>query len=469
MEYNNSHTMKNEKGVALVSTLLFLAVLGLLATALVFTVQNEMKTSTAYKYTQQAFYVADAGIQKSINWFRNSYLPLINTSMDPTAYNVGAEDYDTAESPVEYDNDPVMLVGQSGSTYIFPNTNSSYASSFASNFGNVSLQADSNNIGVYAVNATLLKHSPAMFVDPTTFISYPSAVERWRIDSIGYWGSTSNPMGVSNIEAVIENSGNALFDKALWGIDEVDLGGTVLVDSYDPEIGAYDPITNAGQEGSVGSNGSVSATGTVDIYGNMAWGPTGSYSAGPNITVTGNMTQMQEERAFPPIPDFTIDPDSPDYSPMNEIIELDPGTYGSLDLRNNGTIKLSPGVYYIDEIAQSASATLEVTGNTTIFVKSGLDLSGQGVVNPTGDPTELTIYYDGTSEAKFVGGSSAYMEVYAPEAPVKLAGNADFFGSFIGKTLQLTGTPQVHFSLGMLDDNLMERPFRVLNWKQKTF
>ena len=61
------------------------------------------------------------------------------------------------------------------------------------------------------------------------------------------------------------------------------------------------------------------------------------------------------------------------------------------------------------------------------------------------------------------------MEVYAPNAPVKLDGNADFFGSFIGKTLMMTGTPQVHFSLGCLDDNLLQRPFRVLSWKQKTF
>jgi len=460
---------RNEEGVALVSTLLFLSVLAILATALVFTVQSEMKTSTAFKYTEQAFFVADAGVQKSINWFRNSYMPLIDSSVDGSVYNIGAEYYDTAESPVEYKDKPVVLAGQSGNASVFPNSNDSYATSFSKLFSYASLQANEDNTGEYAVNATLLKHAPSTFIDPTTFISYPSAVERWRIDSIGYWGSSNNPMGVSNIETIIENSGNALFDKALWGIDSVDLGGTVLVDSYDPAQGNYNPITNAGEEGSVGSNGSVVASGTVEIFGDLAWGPEGSYSQSPNVTVTGDKTQLPQERYFPPLPNFSIPAGSPSAAPKNGTVTINPGSYTDFNIGTGGTLKLNPGVYYVDTISEAATGSLEITGETTIFVKSGLDLDGQGVINPMGNPTQMTIYYDGTSEATFVGGSSAYLEVYAPNAPVKLAGDADFFGSFIGRTLQMTGTPQVHFSLGCLDDNLLQRPFRILSWKQKTF
>ena len=107
---------------------------------------------------------------------------------------------------------------------------------------------------------------------------------------------------------------------------------------------------------------------------------------------------MPEERYFPPIPDFTIPAGSTNYSPHNMTTTVNPGTYGTFDIRSGGTLRLNPGVYYIDSIAEAATATLEITGHTTIFVKSGLDLSGQGVINPLGDPTELTIYYAGTSE-----------------------------------------------------------------------
>jgi hypothetical protein len=438
-------------------------VLGLLSTTLVFTVQNEMKSSASYKYSQQAFYVADAGVQKAVYWYRNSY----RDNYQPNMAQGAAGNFDTAEYPVEINDLPVVLAGQEGSESTFPDDNC--AASFASEFTNQSLQADEKNSGTYAVNATLLKYEVASFLDPTTFVQYQSAVERWRVDSIGYWGNANNPIGVSRIEAVIENSGNALFDRALWGIEGVDLGGTVRVDSYDPSIGNYDRVNNAGNQGSVGSNSSVTAVGTVDIFGDLAYGPTGMFSGGPNITVSGDIMQLPEERIFPPIPDFEIPAGSPNLRPNKETLTIDPGTYGTVDIMNNGILELNPGTYYFDSIQQAALGSMKITGTTIIYVKSGLDLSGQGVINPFGDPTELTVYYDGVDEAKFVGGSSAYMEVYAPEAPVVLTGNADFYGSFIGKTLELTGTPEVHFSLGCTDDNLMEQPFRILSWSQKSF
>ncbi|MBN2243502.1 MAG: pilus assembly PilX N-terminal domain-containing protein [Acidobacteria bacterium] len=450
---------ESERGMALVTTLLFLSVMALLSTTLVFTVQNEMQSSASYKYSQQAFYVADSGVQKAVHWFRDSYNPLTAAT--------GAGSFDMTECPVEMNNLPVMLAGKTGYSSNFPDANCS--TSFAGEFTNKTLSADVKNSGSYAVNATLLKHEAVSFIDPNTFAAYQSAMERWRIDSVGNWGNANKPIGVSRIEAVIENSGNALFDRALWGIEGVDLGGTVLVDSYDPALGHYDPITNAGNDGHVGSNASITATGTVDIMGDLAYGPTGSFSGGPNITVSGTIQQLPQERIFPPIPNFTIPAGSPDISPKSGTITINPGTYGSFDIKSNGVLELNPGVYYVDSIAEAATGSLRITGDTTIYVKSALDLSGQGVINPTGNPTELTIYYDGTSEAKFVGGSEAYMEVYAPEAPITLAGNADFFGSFIGRTLALTGTPEVHFSLGCLDDNLMEQPFRILSWSQKSF
>jgi hypothetical protein len=54
--------------------------MGLLSTALVFTVNNEMMTSAAYKYSQQAFYVANAGVHQAVDWYRStSYVPAMET------------------------------------------------------------------------------------------------------------------------------------------------------------------------------------------------------------------------------------------------------------------------------------------------------------------------------------------------------------------------------------------------------
>jgi hypothetical protein len=113
--------------------------------------------------------------------------------------------------------------------------------------------------------------------------------------------------------------------------------------------------------------------------------------------------------------------------------------------------------------------TGDLTKPTTIFVKSALDLGAQGITNPNGDPTRLNIFYSGTSEMKIHGGPEAFVEVYAPNAPLKMVGNAAFYGSFIGRSVTVQGTPDVHFDEGCLQENLIQRPFRLMTWSRDLY
>jgi type II secretory pathway pseudopilin PulG len=442
----------NQQGMALITTLLFLTVMAVLSTALVFTVQNEMKSSASYKRSQQAFYIANAGIQKAVHWYISSYTP-----------HVPSSDYVYADSPVQRSGNNVLLAGQSGSSSNYPE--SSVNTAFATEFANKSLQGNTNNNGVYAVNATLMKYIPTSFIDPTTFVSYPSAIERWRISSMGYWGSTANPMGVAQITATVENSGNALFDRALWGIDWLDLGGTVRVDSYDPAR-PYSLVDNWGSLGSIGSNGNMTLNGTVTVWGDAAHLGTCPDCPPGQGHVKGNDYQLSQPHTFPPIPSFTVG--ATNYNPKNSTVTLGPGHYGTVNIDTHGTLVLTGGTYYFDSISENASGSLVISGDTTIFVKSGLDLGGQGVMNNLGDPTKLTVFYSGTSEMRMTGGTQAYIEAYAPNAPLKLVGTSDFFGSFTGKTVTIQGTPRVHFDEGCWNEHLMQKPFRLMTWSQNT-
>ncbi len=447
---------KKEQGVALVVTLLFLAALGLLSTALVFTVQAEMQSSTSYKYSQQAFHVANAGVQRSLEWFVDSYTP-----------HLPGADYDNTMLPVKYSGSSVLLAGQTGSTSAYPE--SSVITSFTGTLRNKSLQANTRNSGVFAVNATLLKYDQTTFINPATFLTYPSAVERWRVNSMGYWGPIANPLGISQIIAIVENSGNAVFDRALWGIDSVNLGGTVRLDSYDPALGPYGG-TNIGDKGAIGSNGNVGMTGNTSVMGDVAYGPTGTFTTTSNVTVSGDIIHLEEPRYFPPLPTFTVG--SGNMNVKNGTTTLDPGAYGNVSIGSNGILQLHSGNYYFDSISEGATATLVILnepGTTTIFIKSALDLSGQGVLNPGGDPTKLTVVYAGTSQLKLVGGTGFYGEVYAPNAEIKLSGNSDFYGAFIGKTVTDQGTPSIHFDEGALKNNMIQRPFRIITWYQNAY
>ena len=226
MKHKNGNCRSDEQGMALVATLLFLLAMGVLSTALISAVNNEMKSSASYKYGEQSFYVANAGIQEAVQWFGNSYMPW-----------VPASSYDPSTLPVEFGGSAVMLAGQTSGSSVFPS--SSTISSFTARFHKMPLQADAANSGAYSLNATLLKYATANFINPDTFVSYTSAIERWRLDSVGVWGpDIERPLGTSQITAIMENSGNALFDRALFGIQGLDLGQNVVqvVQRFDRRI-----------------------------------------------------------------------------------------------------------------------------------------------------------------------------------------------------------------------------------------
>ncbi len=452
--YNSSRNTK-EDGTALIAALLYLLAMSVLSTALVFTVQNEMKASGAYKHSEQAFYVADAGIQKAVEWFANSYSP-----------HLPASDYDNTTLPVSHIGNDVILAGRTGSYPVYPD--SSVISTFTSEFGNLTLQADGDNSGVYGVDATLLKHKPASFLDPTNFYRYQSAVERWRLNGTGFWGNANNPMGVAEITAIIENRGASFFDRALWGKRRVDLGGTTLLDSYDPLIGPYGGA-NVGESGSIGTNGDLNAVGTVDIHGDVAYGPSGSIFLDDGVNVTGGVSQLPQPRYFPPIPPFNVG--SGTTTVRNSTVDLPPGEYGTIRVGANGVLRLGPGYYYIDELIEGSSGLIEITGPgpTTIFVKSTLDLTGQGVMNATQNPANLSIFYSGTDQAKVTGGSGFYGEIYAANAELALVGNSGFFGAFVGDVVDVAGTADIHYDENASRRNLIARPFRIVGWSQDTY
>jgi hypothetical protein len=350
-----------EDGSALVITLLFLTILAVLSSSLVFVAQSEMKSSSAYRYTQQASYVANAGVQKAIQWFNKSYSPYTPSST-----------YTITTLPVEFSGQPVMLAGQTGSASVYPS--STVATAFAAQFRNQSIQANANNSGVYELNARLLKYTPVTFIDPTTFAATPSAVERWRISAVGYWGSTTNPMGAAQTTAIIENSGNPLFDRALWGIDGVSLGGTVLIDSYDSTLGPYGG-TNVGNGGSIGTNASVSTNGSVTVKGDLIYGPTGSFTHVGGVTVTGQIMQESEPRVFPPLPNFTVGTVNYSYG-SHDTATLGPGQYGTISLGGQAHLTFTGGTYYIDQLTITAQADITVSAETILYVKSALSLGG---------------------------------------------------------------------------------------------
>jgi Tfp pilus assembly protein PilX len=96
-----------DRGVALILVLLAMLVLSVLAASIVFTARSEAFASYNYKLDTQADYLAKAGIQRAINWFRSNHYQAVKPQDASTYYHVAPEStlfpylFITNYSPVE--------------------------------------------------------------------------------------------------------------------------------------------------------------------------------------------------------------------------------------------------------------------------------------------------------------------------------------------------------------------------------
>ena len=77
----------SQKGMALIATLIFVFVLTTLGIALLTMTRNEIKLSVLQEQSTKAFYLADAGVEKALNWLEMFSTP-------PTKENIDATDFD---------------------------------------------------------------------------------------------------------------------------------------------------------------------------------------------------------------------------------------------------------------------------------------------------------------------------------------------------------------------------------------
>jgi hypothetical protein len=81
------NSRRGERGVALIIALLCMIVISILAAAIIFSTQTELRTSANYRYTTQARYVAEAGAQQTIKWIAQNWTPPANFT-NPSQYNL---------------------------------------------------------------------------------------------------------------------------------------------------------------------------------------------------------------------------------------------------------------------------------------------------------------------------------------------------------------------------------------------
>jgi len=297
-----AETRVTERGVSLILVMLALLVLSVLAAAIVFSARSETYASHNYMLNTEADYLAKAGIQEALNWFRSGRYQAVSQGQAATYYSV-ASDSSTYKlltannSPVQCIsgcsklNSQVQLIGYGSGSSNYPNiTNgggTAVATAFASDLVSVRLTGDPDNSGTFSVNAILLGYQTVNTGAPPVLATVP--VETWLITSLGTWtGASSHSGAIATAEeqAVIQPIYTPTWGNAIYGYCSVTMNGSagVCTDSFNSAFGQY-----GGGNKSVAA-GACDSSSTNVIAAGAGVGANGSVTLGSNVTVAGNVT-----------------------------------------------------------------------------------------------------------------------------------------------------------------------------------
>lgn len=408
---------KNERGIVLITALLFLMVLTVLGTTAVMISSTDIKIGGNYKTSKQAFYDAEAGIQYAIKNIENG---LAAETLSLTGSSV-AVNY-TAPSGFAFD--PITTLTQVGSTsnYSFQATGHS-ANNTSSTIEVVIEREILLNYGIFGDDEIDMKNSGAAYSYDSRVTPNPTPA-----DSTG-----EADIGSNNL---VRAYNNTIIDGDI-ALGQCDLNGDGDYDDAG-EDGTYTPQGNPGP--------SVSGTAGVDvdrvtpdplgvIGGDLATTFT-TVSSGSNDNVWGGITG------------------------------------NTINLGNGDTMilygKAGGADYYVTDINLNNGATLNIdatAGPVNIYLTGGLDAKNGSAVNITGAPPDFTIYSNSTDKIDFKHGSAFKGTVYAPYAPVDMKNSSEVYGLIWANTVDIKNSGQFFFDTS-LKDKFASDDISIVSWRE---
>lgn len=300
----------SQRGVVLVVVTLALILLTAIITSAHFTIVSQTSSSSSYRLSTQASYVAEAGIQRTMDWFSHKYnaqtIAGINATVYPPKISPSGTPIDITFSNSNASNGsyPVSATRTDFQSYLGSDTT---MSGTPNNFQIVA--ATGNNVtGQYIVTATLLSTRQIKVFPNTTKMA-----EKWRIDSIGRVLNGAVELARADNSAVIETLVIPLFNNAVCVKNDFRFNGGIGVDSYD----SANPYGGTNKDGKANVGAEPGAMGTT--YGFDVNGPNGSLDGTINIP-TGVPTASPARpsicpnatdgcggnlcNVFPPVPTF---------------------------------------------------------------------------------------------------------------------------------------------------------------------
>lgn len=499
---------KNQKGVALILTLILLAVLSVMAVSLLFMAQAETWSGMNYRLMTQARYGAEAGVQKAANFIQST------SYTAPTAAQITAN-FNVSSSPVLYNGQPAGL-----STNTSLGANNYPISSDTTNFSTAGTGS------LTAGNTTVNYSSYAKLLAIQSFTGYPAAnssvVEKWEIHSDGTVAGVRNAK--VRVSAIMERQKSPTFAYAAFatntGCGALSFGGGGTTDSYDSTSISYSGgnVVTQTYGGNVGTNGNLSASGSkTTINGSLSTPRAGTgscststvtaLSTNGNASVTGGITELPQSVTYvtPPAPtptptntamtDANNNPSctgipSCSITNGNKDMVITAGT-SSGSATQLGALTIKGNLHFAPPAGTAAGSvvyinaySLNSNGNPNIYIDpipgtspaqyaqivvnvaaaGNIDLTGSSLSNPSMVPGNFQILYAGTNQVTINGGSQTASLIYAPNAPFKLNGGGNLYGAVVAGQVTDLGGGAIHY-----DRSLQKQFFQLGNYMLSAF
>lgn len=342
---------------------------------------------------------------------------------------------------------------------------------------------------------------------------------RLRLDSPGTNNPVATALGIVHLPGqppILKQLRVPLARRAIWANAIVAKnsvtfnGNNISIDAYDSQVGLWHATTNRLDRATVATNlatnGGIEVN-NADIFGSVATGG-GQPRVGPNGSIRGatspatlpNNTDPANVRtdfaynipeATPPggtpvalgtvSSNLTLPRpgDTPNavgrYAYTATAVNLQDAALtisGPVDLIVTGDVAVSGG---------SGSVAIGATAGTNLklYAAGNVSISGQGAVNQSSSPPNMTLYGTRTqAQAASLGpqkfslsGNASYAGlVYAPNADVTLKGGGSsgrFDGAIIGHSVTFSGNYEFHYDV-QLAGIQSERFFRPRGWVELT-
>lgn len=380
------NSRKSESGVVLIVCMILLVMLAIIGAASLTTSNTEMDISGNEKYSTEAFYLADAGVEKSL-----AILKFDRSWRDGfAAESLGKGKFDVAV----YDSNTYANLGEN----------------------------------------LMLRSTGRVGQSKTTIEAILSPRYRTILSYAGFGGNSFDMNGGGMIDSYDSDSGSYA-SQAINGPD--DKGYTFANDNA--KVGSNGL---ARLDGNAVIHGDVqtSMSGTFDIGSNVSlYGDTlRNPAAIPTDSIPAS--DLADAEAANAASTSMALSGSATYDPVTNALNS-PGT--------GDTIIFNSGTYYFTSANIKGTVIIPSGADVVIYVDGIWDSGGGCLVNASGSAQSLLIHTTG-SEFTIAGGSQVVAAVYAPYALVKVTGGSDFFGSLIGNSFYNGGGTSLHFDEALL-------------------